>query len=87
MRSIRAAAPARTIARAPVRTYAAPASASAQQEVKPPIAVYGLDGTYATALVRRTPPDILSHLTWVDVCSNWPYNGAGKTLKTTRGAR
>ncbi|RYO82209.1 hypothetical protein DL766_006840 [Monosporascus sp. MC13-8B] len=49
IRSIRAAAPARTIARTPVRSYAA-AAASATQDVKPPIAVYGVDGTYATAL-------------------------------------
>ena len=61
IRSIRAAAPARTIGRAPVRSYAAaPAAAApaspANQEVKPPIAVYGLAGTYATALVRTPPP-------------------------------
>ena len=59
IRSVRAAAaaPARTIARVPVRSYAAPAaSAASSQEVKPPIAVYGLDGTYATALVRNIPP-------------------------------
>ncbi|KAI1418242.1 putative oligomycin sensitivity conferring protein [Hypoxylon sp. FL1857] len=47
IRSIRAAAPQRTLARAPVRSFAA---AAAPQEVKPPVAVYGLDGTYATAL-------------------------------------
>ncbi|KAI5928289.1 ATP synthase delta subunit-domain-containing protein [Camillea tinctor] len=46
IRSIRAAAPQRTLARVPVRTYAAPAA----QNVKPPIALFGLDGTYATAL-------------------------------------
>ncbi|KAK9418622.1 hypothetical protein SUNI508_07879 [Seiridium unicorne] len=45
-RAVRAAAPQRTIAQASVRTYAA----AATQDVKPPIAVYGLDGTYATAL-------------------------------------
>jgi hypothetical protein len=33
-----------------VRTYAA----AAQQDVKAPIAVFGLDGTYASALVRTT---------------------------------
>ncbi|RYO94217.1 hypothetical protein DL764_007875 [Monosporascus ibericus] len=51
IRSIRAAAPARTFARAPapVRSYAA-AAANATQDVKPPVAVYGVDGTYATAL-------------------------------------
>ncbi|KAI0025671.1 putative oligomycin sensitivity conferring protein [Xylariomycetidae sp. FL0641] len=46
-RSIRAAAPQRTLARAPVRSYAA---AAAAQDVKPPVAVFGLDGTYASAL-------------------------------------
>ncbi|KAI1497411.1 ATP synthase delta subunit-domain-containing protein [Biscogniauxia marginata] len=46
IRSIRAAAPQRTLARVPVRSYAAPAT----QNVKPPIAVFGIDGTYATAL-------------------------------------
>ncbi|ORY64371.1 mitochondrial F1F0-ATP synthase, subunit delta [Pseudomassariella vexata] len=45
-RAIRAAAPQRTFARASVRNYAA----AATQDVKPPIAVYGLDGTYASAL-------------------------------------
>ncbi|KAI1366106.1 ATP synthase delta subunit-domain-containing protein [Xylaria arbuscula] len=46
LRSLRAAAPQRTIARPAVRSYAA----AAAQEVKPPVSVYGLDGTYATAL-------------------------------------
>lgn len=50
LRSIRAVGPHRRLARTPVRYYAAPA---AQQDVHPPIAVYGLDGTYATALVRK----------------------------------
>ncbi|KAL7623995.1 ATP synthase F0 subcomplex subunit OSCP atp5 [Parahypoxylon ruwenzoriense] len=47
LRSIRAAAPQRTLVRAPVRSYAA---AAPPQVVTPPVAVYGLDGTYATAL-------------------------------------
>ncbi|KAI2631707.1 OSCP-domain-containing protein [Xylaria nigripes] len=46
LRSLRAAAPQRTFARTSVRSFAAPAT----QDVKPPVAVYGLDGTYATAL-------------------------------------
>ncbi|KAI0432884.1 ATP synthase delta subunit-domain-containing protein [Xylaria sp. FL1042] len=46
VRSLRAAAPQRTFARSSVRTYAA----AATQDVKPPISVYGLDGTYASAL-------------------------------------
>ncbi|KAK8093794.1 hypothetical protein PG997_000479 [Apiospora hydei] len=45
-RAVRAAAPQRTIARIPARSYAA----AAAQEVRPPVAVYGLDGTYASAL-------------------------------------
>ncbi|KAI0910249.1 ATP synthase delta subunit-domain-containing protein [Ustulina deusta] len=47
LRSLRAAAPQRTFARSAVRSYAAPA---ATQDVKPPVAVYGVGGTYATAL-------------------------------------
>ncbi|KXJ97150.1 ATP synthase subunit 5 [Microdochium bolleyi] len=47
-RSVRAAAPKRVLAaRAPVRSYAA---AAAAQDVKPPISVFGVDGTYASAL-------------------------------------
>lgn len=48
LRSLRAAAPQRTLARSSVRSYAA----AAAQDVKPPVSIYGLDGTYATALVR-----------------------------------
>ncbi|TGJ86792.1 hypothetical protein E0Z10_g1949 [Xylaria hypoxylon] len=47
LRSLRAAAPQRTFAQSSVRCYAA---AAATQDVKPPISVYGVDGTYATAL-------------------------------------
>ncbi|KAI3327988.1 OSCP-domain-containing protein [Xylariaceae sp. AK1471] len=47
LRSLRAAAPQRTFARSSVRSYAA---AAATQDVKPPVSVYGVDGTYATAL-------------------------------------
>jgi F-type H+-transporting ATPase subunit O len=50
LRSVRAAAPQRAFAlrAAPVRSFAAAASASA--DVKAPVAVFGVDGTYATAL-------------------------------------
>lgn len=49
-RSARAAAPQRALAlRAPARRSFA---AAASDEVKTPIAVFGVDGTYATALVR-----------------------------------
>lgn len=45
IRSVRAVAPQRALAfRAPVRTYAAAADA------QPPVAVFGVDGTYASAL-------------------------------------
>ncbi|KAJ1338015.1 F-type H+-transporting ATPase subunit O [Microdochium nivale] len=48
LRSARAAAPKRVLAaRAPIRSYAA---AAAAQDVRPPISVFGVDGTYASAL-------------------------------------
>ncbi|KAI7788705.1 atp synthase subunit 5 [Diaporthe eres] len=46
LRSARAAAPSRAFA-SQVRFYAAPA---ATETVKPPVALFGVDGTYATAL-------------------------------------
>ncbi|KAK0747625.1 ATP synthase delta subunit-domain-containing protein [Apiosordaria backusii] len=46
LRSARAAAPQRAIAGS-ARTYAAAASS---EKVKPPVSLFGLDGTYATAL-------------------------------------
>ncbi|KAF5255587.1 hypothetical protein FOXYS1_13986, partial [Fusarium oxysporum] len=48
LRAARVAAPQRALAlrAAPVRSFAAAAST----EVKPPISVFGVDGTYATAL-------------------------------------
>ncbi|KAI9158418.1 ATP synthase subunit 5 [Paramyrothecium foliicola] len=55
VRSVRAAAPQRAFAlRAaanPVRTYAA--AAAAGSDATPPVAVFGLDGTYATALEQH----------------------------------
>jgi hypothetical protein len=55
----RAAAPSRVIgprvlASSQIRSYATPATA----DVRPPVALYGLDGTYATALVRSYLPVI-----------------------------
>lgn len=49
LRSARAAAPSRAMT-SQVRFFAAPA---ANENVKPPVALFGLDGTYATALVRH----------------------------------
>ncbi len=51
-RSARVVAPRFSIAA--TRGYAEPAKSSA--EVKPPVQVFGLDGTYATALVRPAIP-------------------------------
>jgi hypothetical protein len=53
LRSARAAAPQRALL-GQTRTFAAAASS---EKVKPPVALFGLDGTYATALVRPRSPD------------------------------
>lgn len=50
LRAARSAAPQRAIA-SQARFYAAPAP-GANENVKAPVALFGLDGTYATALVR-----------------------------------
>ena len=50
LRSVRIAAPSRAIL-SQSRGYAA----AATENVQPPIALFGLDGTYATALVRLCP--------------------------------
>lgn len=52
LRSARAAAPQRaiTLRAAPVRSFAAAAN-----EGQPPVTVFGVDGTYASALVRARP--------------------------------
>lgn len=54
IRATRAAAPqrvaSRVVASSQTRGYATPAADS-----KPPVALYGLDGTYASALVRLQP--------------------------------
>lgn len=52
LRSARAAAPSRAIA-SQARFYAAPAAPAATETVKAPVALFGVDGTYATALVRH----------------------------------
>lgn len=55
LRTARVAAPRRLVAASPVRTFAA----AAANDVKPPVQVFGVDGTYATALVRL-PPSIIT---------------------------
>lgn len=50
LRSARAAAPQRALL-GQARSFAAASS----EKVKPPVALFGLDGTYATALVRACP--------------------------------
>ncbi|KAK1772485.1 hypothetical protein QBC33DRAFT_521404 [Phialemonium atrogriseum] len=49
LRSMRTAAPQRAIL-SQTRSFAAPAAAAANETIKPPVALFGLDGTYATAL-------------------------------------
>lgn len=44
------AAARRTAPRTAIRTYAAPAGA----DTKPPVPLFGVDGTYANALVRHS---------------------------------
>lgn len=46
--------PAHRVFRANVRGYA---QAAAVQDTKPPVALFGLDGTYASALVDPCPVD------------------------------
>jgi hypothetical protein len=66
LRSVRAAAPQRALAlrAAPVRSFAAAAS---DESARPPVAVFGLDGTYATALVRAEflPCDVCGRFNWL----------------------
>ncbi|KAK3946323.1 hypothetical protein QBC46DRAFT_335767 [Diplogelasinospora grovesii] len=50
LRSVRSAAPSRAAILSQTRSFAAPAASSANEQVKPPVALFGLDGTYATAL-------------------------------------
>lgn len=42
----------RTVPRTAIRTYAAPTA----EQTRPPVALFGLDGTYANALVRQIIP-------------------------------
>ena len=53
-RSVRAAT------RVPIASQARTFAAATDADVKPPVAVFGLDGTYATALVRPplAPPSL-----------------------------
>lgn len=53
LRATQATAPRRipAVAASQIRSYATPA----QGDSKPPKALYGLDGTYASALVRSLP--------------------------------
>ena len=64
LRSARAAAPSRAIA-SQARFYAAPAATEA---VKPPVALFGVDGTYATALVRHRAESTPRRTRWN---TNW----------------
>lgn len=72
LRTVCAAAPARAVAfrAAPSRSFAAAASASAN-EGRPPVAVFGVDGTYASALVCLPRRRIFSS-----------YSGAGASMRS-----
>ncbi len=61
LRAARTAAPQRALT-SQVRFYA-----TANDNVKPPVAVFGLDGTYATALVRSQHPIDLQWLSRKDL--------------------
>lgn len=76
LRTARAAAPVRVPAmRAmPARSFAAAANA----DVKPPVAVFGLDGTYATALVRTCPPPCILSARVSIGRVNWRRNRNGQ---------
>lgn len=58
----------RTAAMNGLRTYA-----TATQEVKPPVALYGVDGTYATALVGLS-----CFLPWTSVINGWIDGGGNQ---------
>lgn len=80
-RSVRTAAP--RLSQTSTRTFAAAASTS--ENVKAPVAVYGLDGTYATALVRPLPysinPTQLSRLhSFPQATPSSPHPPANKSL-------
>lgn len=66
LRASRAAAPQRAIA-SQVRFYAAAPAAAANENVKPPVTLFGIDGTYATALVRFDPIQFSLPTGWL----NW----------------
>ena len=75
LRSARSAAPQRALL-GQTRTFAAPASS---EKVKPPVALFGLDGTYATALVRPTPRSRSSN--WF--CLEHPMEGRMRGIADT----
>lgn len=87
LRSLRAAAPQRTIARSTVRSYAAAADT---QNVKPPISLYGLDGTYATALVRYIHPHPSPRLNCSTGCPRftpWSIGARQPVCRRAKGCR
>lgn len=86
LRSARAAAPSRAIA-SQVRFYAA--APAANETVKPPVALFGLDGTYATALVRhRVAIWLRRRQSWrVSVWRGWPIGPREKAEKEGSDAR
>ena len=75
LRSARSAAPQRALL-GQTRTFAAPAST---EKVKPPVALFGVDGTYATALVRPPLPAPIAQL---DLSFEHPMDGRIRASRT-----
>ena len=75
LRSARSAAPQRALL-GQTRTFAAPASS---EKVKPPVALFGVDGTYATALVRPPLPAPIAQL---DLSFEHPMDGRIRASRT-----
>ncbi len=68
--ALRASAPRAPLAArvAANRSYAA-AAAPSSQNTKPPVALFGIDGTYASALVRITLPQL--PVSMMDAAMQW----------------
>jgi hypothetical protein len=85
----RSAAPRASIAsRTAFRTYATPAAGQSGQNVNPPIALYGIDGTYATALVRLKRMDqVFGRRYGFSLISNCNPNRANSSTSTQQPQR
>jgi hypothetical protein len=65
-----------------IRSYAAAAPATGAAN-KPPVALYGVDGTYASALVRLSDPQLQVGRCWEDgIGAQWLGTELGLTIRT-----